>query len=151
MSVKNNIVLPSYRNINLSGIIRNKIERDISSQYIKNLDIKTPSLNSLCMYLSGGNQQKTVLAKWLATNSLILLCDEPTVGIDVKTKEEIYEILRETARQGKTVVLSSIDPDEILTMCDRCYIMYKGAMVDCLVGKDLNKEKLLLLASRGKL
>jgi len=149
MNVNDNILLPSYSKISSGGVINKAIENELTSKYIDLFSIKTPSKKFICENLSGGNQQKIVIAKWLAANSSILLCDEPTIGIDVGAKEEIYKILIQMVDLGKTVIISSIEPEEIMTICNRCYVMYKGNVVGCLTEDEINKKNLWFLANGG--
>jgi ABC-type sugar transport system ATPase subunit len=104
--------------------------RDESRQFIKDLEIKTPSELTQTVYLSGGNQQKVILAKWLMQNSKILLVDEPTQGIDVKAKSEIYKTLRDVVDQeGHGVIIASSELEELTNICDRIFVMFQGRIV----------------------
>ena len=95
-------------------------------EYKKALDIKTPTIKTLVGSLSGGNQQKVVMAKWLSQESDILIIDEPTQGIDVMVKQEIYKIVRRLAEHGKSVIVISSELDELLSVCDNIFVMYDG-------------------------
>jgi len=110
------------------GLQYNKIKEE-SNNYISRLEIKTPSEMTQTLYLSGGNQQKIILAKWLMQNSKILLVDEPTQGIDVKAKNEIYKILRAVTDQGHGVIIASSELEELTNICDRIFVMFQGAIV----------------------
>lgn len=126
----------------LFGLQYKKI-REESKKYISSLEIKTPSEMTQTLYLSGGNQQKIILAKWLMQNSKILLVDEPTQGIDVKAKNEIYRILRTVTDQGHGVIIVSSELEELTNICDRVFVMFQGCMV-VEFGKESFKESLIL-------
>ena len=96
------------------GFVKSREESKLVNQYIKKLKVKTPSLKQEAQFLSGGNQQKVILAKWLLTNSKLLICDEPTKGIDVGTKQEFYYILDDLARQGMAIMLISSELPEVI-------------------------------------
>lgn len=110
------------------GFIQKKKEDEAIAKGIEELNIKTPSPEQEVQYLSGGNQQKVILAKWLLTNSKILICDEPTKGIDVGTKQEFYNILDNLARQGVAIMLISSDITEIIGLSNRVYVMRNGTI-----------------------
>jgi ribose transport system ATP-binding protein len=112
---------------------------DISQQ----IDIKTPSINQLVINLSGGNQQKVVLAKWLFAGSEILIFDEPTVGVDVGAKDEIYRMMESLAREGKVIIMISSDNPELIAICDRVAVMRNQGLVSILEGKDITEENIL--------
>jgi ABC-type sugar transport system ATPase subunit len=106
---------------------RGKVNR-LADQYIQQLEIRTPSMYQLVKNLSGGNQQKIVLSKWLAANTRILLLDEPTRGVDVSAKAEIYSAINELTRQGVSIIMASSELPEILGMSDRVLVMAGGRM-----------------------
>ena len=111
----------------MNGIfIDKKKEREVTEKYIKELDTKTPSSDQLVVNLSGGNQQKVVIAKWLVRNSDILIFDEPTRGIDVGAKNEIYKLMNKLAAEGKSIIMISSEMTEILRMSDRIVVMCEG-------------------------
>lgn len=147
--------LPIRQNIsfaNLKGIKRNKIvniakDREVARKYINLLSVKTPSEEQQAGQLSGGNQQKVVLAKWLFTNSEILIFDEPTRGIDVGAKQEIYKLMTELVEQGKVVIMISSDMPELIGMSDRIIVMYHGKVVGSIAKDKFSQEKILSLAS----
>ncbi|MBN2323748.1 MAG: sugar ABC transporter ATP-binding protein [Spirochaetes bacterium] len=147
MSVKENISFSAYRNINTFGFIRGKEEERISNDFKKKLDIKTPDLNRKVKNLSGGNQQKVVLSKWLATQCEILIFDEPTRGIDVGAKQEIYELIKDLAEEGKGIVLISSELPELLGMCDRIIVMREGEITGSFMRGEATQDKILDLAS----
>src|SRR5208283_1640681 len=123
-SVLENINLSARRNNILAGVmLDDKWEKSNASAMIEKLAIKTPSLAQLIQNLSGGNQQKAILARWLSENIKILLLDEPTRGIDVGAKSEIYSLMYTLASQGIGIVMVSSDLPEILGVCDRIIVM----------------------------
>lgn len=136
LAVDKNITLTGIRHIIKHLILSLKKEKSDSHDMVKSLRIKTPNLDQQVRYLSGGNQQKVVVGKWLFAKSDILLFDEPTRGIDVGAKVEIYKLMNELVRQGKTVLMISSELPEILGMCDRIIVMREGEVV-----KELNREE----------
>jgi ABC-type sugar transport system ATPase subunit len=111
-----------------TGIIKKKKSRKIVTDYIGKLSIKTPSSGQIISNLSGGNQQKTIIARWLMNNPKILLMDEPTHGIDVAAKSEIYRIISDLAQSGVSIILLSSEMIEVLSLCDRIMIMHHGEL-----------------------
>ena len=116
---------------------------EIVEHYIKSLNVKTRGPGQLVRYLSGGNQQKIVVAKCLASDSRILLLDDPTFGVDVHAKNEIMKIIHDFAARGNAVLFVSSEFNEIVDFCDSIYIMKKGCVTEFLSGK-INEEELLL-------
>jgi ribose transport system ATP-binding protein len=108
--------------------------------------VKTPSNAQLVSNLSGGNQQKVVLAKWLFASSNILIIDEPTVGIDVGAKSEIYKLMDELALQGKIIIMISSDNPELVSICDRVGVMRNGRLVKILEGENIREDNILRYA-----
>ena len=131
LSVAHNMTLASLENYERAGFLLDLgAERKMADNYIKELDVQTPSQDQIIRYLSGGNQQKVVLAKWLLAQSKVLFLDEPTQGIDVGAKEEVHRLMLEfTRQQGGTVVLISSDLPEVLRMSDRVLVMREGRIV----------------------
>lgn len=125
-SVKRNISITNLKEIIKYGLVVNRRENAVAKEYIGKLSIKTPSANQECMNLSGGNQQKVVLAKWLFSNADILILDEPTRGIDVGAKHEIYLIINELVKMGKSIIMISSEMPEVLAMSDRILVMHNG-------------------------
>lgn len=129
----------------------NRKKRDgIIDRYIKAFSIKTPSPEQLVNNLSGGNQQKIVLSKWLATNPKVLILDEPTRGVDVGAKSEIYKIIDQLAQDGMSVILISSELQEIINMCDRIYIVSQGQVTGELQREEFDQEKIMYHATGGK-
>jgi len=119
MSVKENVNLASYKDISKFGFINLSKERKNAIEFVKKLRVVTPGINQKVMFLSGGNQQKVVVAKWLCKNSGIFIFDEPTVGIDVGAKREIYKLLEELLKAGNAVIIISSYLPEIMGIADR--------------------------------
>jgi inositol transport system ATP-binding protein len=147
LSVRDNIVMPSLRN-NLNALfLRHRALRKLCDSAVGTLRIKTPSLEQLVMFLSGGNQQKVLVSRWLATTPSILILDEPTRGIDVATKSEIYKIMSNLAQQGKAIILISSEMPEILAMSDRILVMHEGTKVGEIGRAEATQEKILHMAT----
>jgi ribose transport system ATP-binding protein len=128
MGVGENVSLASLQQTVVAGLLQPRRERELAGQFVERLAVKTPSLDQRVRNLSGGNQQKVVLAKWLATRPKVLLLDEPTRGIDVNAKKEIYTIINELARSGLGVVMVSSELPEILAIADRILVMAEGRL-----------------------
>ncbi len=124
--IKWNIPIVKLENIFRFGILNKKEEYTITKKYVEELEIKTPNLNQICLNLSGGNQQKVVLAKWLYSDANILILDEPTRGIDVGAKYEIYNIINELVKMGKSIIMISSEMSEVLGLSDRVIVMHNG-------------------------
>jgi len=147
LDVATNINLASYRNISKAGFINIVKEKKNALKYINALNIKTPSLKQKVKNLSGGNQQKVVFAKWLCGNSKIFIFDEPTVGVDVGAKFEIYKIIEEILNEGNSVIIVSSYLPEIIGMTDRVIVFYEGKNMGCLSKSEYDEEKLLNMVS----
>ena len=130
-----------------AGIIVNRLLRASGEKYRVLLRIATPNLGKKVKELSGGNQQKVVLARWLATNCDLLIFDEPTRGIDVGAKQEIYELITQLAAQGKGIILISSEMPELLGMSDRIIVMHEGRIMGELSKQEATQNKVLHLAS----
>jgi ribose transport system ATP-binding protein len=147
LSVNDNITLPTLTDFEKFGFLTLKREQRAVHDAIKQLNIKTPSEKQIVRYLSGGNQQKVVLAKWLMANSRILLLDEPTQGIDVGAKEEVHRLMIEFVReQGGSIVMVSSDLHEVLRMSDRILVMHEGRIVADLPGEHATRESVMQYA-----
>ncbi|HUT65604.1 MAG TPA: sugar ABC transporter ATP-binding protein [Spirochaetota bacterium] len=147
MTVKQNISFSALPNLNIFGVIRGREEERIANEFKGKLSIKTPDLDRKVKNLSGGNQQKVVLSKWLATQCKVLLFDEPTRGIDVGAKQEIYELIKELAEEGRGIVYISSELPELLGMCDRIIVMREGAITGSFKKGEATQDKILDLAS----
>jgi len=126
MSVGANLSLASLKRDSWAGWLNRRRERSISDEMIGRLRVKTPGREQVVRYLSGGNQQKVVLGKWLAMEPRVLLMDEPTRGIDVGAKQEIYELMEELALRGVAILFVSSEMEEVLRMSDRVLVMHEG-------------------------
>ena len=146
LSVKHNVNLAIYPRIGTMGVINAGKEKSISDHFIQALAIKTPTPNQLVRNLSGGNQQKVVVAKWLASKSKVFIMDEPTNGIDVGAKEEIYSLINSLAREGSAVLMISSYMTELMGICDRILVMRNGTIVACVERKDFQEERILAFA-----
>ncbi len=147
LDVATNINLASYRNISRAGFINLVKEKKNALKYVDALSIKTPSLKQKVINLSGGNQQKVVFAKWLCGNSRIFIFDEPTVGVDVGAKFEIYKIIEDILNKGNLVIIVSTYLPEIIGITDRTIVFYEGQSMGCLSKSEYDEEKLLNMAS----
>jgi len=146
-SVKENITLPIIRSLtNMLGGIEDGQEKRIATEYVTTLNINTPSIDQEVQYLSGGNQQKVVLAKLLATKAKVLILDGPTQGIDVGAKAEIHGLMHLLAREGTAIILISSELPELLAMCHRIIVLRDGRIVANIPRKEASKSKLLLYA-----
>ena len=149
MSIKNNMTLSNIETVSKFGYINTKKEGIRISRLRDNLRIKAPSLEQLVQNLSGGNQQKVVLAKWLATNCDILIFDEPTRGIDIGAKQEIYKLMRDLVQSGKSIIMISSEMTELLGMSDRIIVMHEGDIVGEINRCEATQEIILDMASRN--
>ena len=150
MVVRENISLANLRSLSRFSFVNRRREREISEQFVEDLMIKTPSVEQQVQNLSGGNQQKVVLAKWLFTNSKVMIFDEPTRGIDVGSKVEIYQLMNRLAEKGVAIVMISSELLEILGMSDRILVMHEGRIAGELSREDATQEKIMQLATGGK-
>lgn len=147
MPISKNITLPILKRISSMSIVNIKKEKFYVEKEIKELSIRTPSAEQIVGNLSGGNQQKVVLGKWLASDSKILILDEPTRGIDVGAKQEIYKLINTLAEQGIGIIVISSEMEEILGLTDRILILYEGKFMTKLEKEDYSQEKVLQYAS----
>lgn len=145
LSVKENISMVKMSDIIRAGVIRPSLEDKYGKEYVEKLRISTPSLKTETQYLSGGNQQKVVIAKWLMQQSDIIFMDEPTRGVDVGAKAEIYMLMNEIVSQGKSVIMISSELPEILGMSDRIMVMHEGRIVGELDREEASQEKIMSL------
>lgn len=152
MDVKTNMTLPTMRDYSSSGIFvnANKVG-DIAKEYVERLKIKTPSIHQKLKLLSGGNQQKVVIAKWLLRDCDILIFDEPTRGIDIGAKGEIYKLIDELAASGKSIIMISSELPEILRMSHRIIVMAEGEIAGQLSSEGVTQEKIMKYATKLKI
>lgn len=149
LSIKDNISLPNLDMVcNGSGVVNSKKEKVICNKAVSDLKIKLSSLDADAGTLSGGNQQKVVVGKWLARNSKVIMFDEPTRGIDVAAKVEIYNLMNELKREGIAVMFVSSELPEILGIADRIIVMCDGTITGELMNEEATQEKILKLATR---
>ncbi len=149
LSVQENLVIANITSYqNKSGLLNASRMAEDTKKSIKDLDIKTPSAKTLIKSLSGGNQQKVLFARWLLTTPEILILDEPTRGIDVGAKYEIYVIMRELAAQGKGVIMISSEMPELLGMTDRIVVMSEGRVAGVVDSKKTSQEEIMELATK---
>ena len=144
-NIQRNITLTNLAEVSSSGVIAEGSETQVAERYRKAMSIRTPSVLQEVGNLSGGNQQKVVLSKWLFAQPQVLILDEPTRGIDVGAKYEIYNIINDLSAEGKGVVMISSELPELLGMCDRIYVMNEGAFVGELDAGDASQERIMSL------
>lgn len=149
MSVTANISLASLDQITRLGFLDQKQERKQATDYVKQLDIRTPGIDQEAAYLSGGNQQKVVLAKWLSTRPEIILMSEPTRGIDVAAKAEVFRLIDELASQGKVVLLVSSELPEVINLSDRIYVMHEGRIAAEVDSRTTSQEEIGMYGTGG--
>ncbi|WP_258570962.1 multiple monosaccharide ABC transporter ATP-binding protein [Flavimaribacter sediminis] len=144
-TIRFNTTLANLRDVSAGGVLNKNEETRVAEKYRDALAIRTPSVFQKTVNLSGGNQQKVVLAKWLNTTPEVLILDEPTRGIDVGAKYEIYTIINTLAAEGKGVVMISSEMPELIGMCDRIYVMSEGSLVGELSAADATQERIMSL------
>jgi ABC-type sugar transport system ATPase subunit len=151
LSIKDNVVLANLSQLYSNGVVDHKKNRKIAEKYVDELSIKTTSVDKKVFNLSGGNQQKVVLAKWLLTKSRIFIFDEPTRGIDVGAKSEIYALMNELAKNGAGILMISSDLPELIGLADRIYVMKDGEISGEVNhnSPDFTQENILDLAIKG--
>jgi len=147
MSVRENVTAASSQHVGRSGFIRFREDRRLAEEAREQFKIRAASVEQSVRDLSGGNQQKVVLAKWLAVGPRVLILDEPTRGVDVGGKAEIYGLIRQMARQGMALIVISSELPEILGISDRVLVMRQGMLVGELSGSEANEEKVIALAT----
>jgi ribose transport system ATP-binding protein len=146
MTVRENITLPALWRYSTAALISRHREDSVASRYVQELRIKTPHLETRVRNLSGGNQQKVVLAKWLSLEPKVLIVDEPTRGIDVGAKAEVYRLLRDLAAHSVAIIVISSDMEEILGISDRIAVMHEGALAGILPRDSFSEEAVMMLA-----
>ena len=144
-SIKENICMISMEKIIQFGLINKELEERYADDYMEKLKIAAPDTNVEVQYLSGGNQQKVVIAKWLMEESDIIIMDEPTRGIDVGAKTEIYKLMCQLVKNGKSIIMISSEMPEILGMCDRIVVMHEGNQVGELKASEATQEAIMAL------
>jgi ABC-type sugar transport system ATPase subunit len=142
-TVRENICMVNMSAVIRAGVLRGDLEKKYGEEYVKKLNIATPSLDTEAQYLSGGNQQKIVVGKWLLQNSDVIFLDEPTRGIDVGAKAEIYLLINDLVRNGKVVIMISSELGEILGMSDRIMVMHEGRIAGELKASEATQESII--------
>jgi ABC-type sugar transport system ATPase subunit len=145
-SVEENVILSSLDKVSTAGILRKRNIFKRVRGFVEKLQIRTPTQKQLVTYLSGGNQQKVIIARWLSAECDVLLFDEPTRGIDVGTKLEVHNLMMDLARQGAAVLVVSSEIPELLKICDRLYVMHEGRISASFSGENLTSEMILTAA-----
>ncbi|MDB5562286.1 MAG: ATP-binding cassette protein, partial [Hyphomicrobiales bacterium] len=149
-SIKNNTTIANLKGVSNMGVLDDMAEMRVANDYRKMTNIRSSSVFQTTGNLSGGNQQKVVLSKWLFANPDILILDEPTRGIDVGAKYEIYTIINKLADEGKGILVISSEMPELLGICDRIYVMNEGRIVGELAGNEANQEKIMRAIVRAE-
>ena len=148
LSIEQNIALPVLKSISKFFTINRQKEKEIVTQHVNSLRIKTPSFAQLVQNLSGGNQQKVVVSKWLASDVRVLIFDEPTRGIDVGAKHEIYQLMDQLTTQGISIIMISSEMEELIGMSDRIMVLREGNVVGELTSRDqFTQERIMQLAA----
>ena len=150
LTIRSNTSVMNMNEISQRGFINSQKEKDVTADYIKQLQIATSGMEKEVAKLSGGNQQKVVFSKCLFANADMLLLDEPTRGVDVGAKSEIYQIIRDLAENGKSIIIFSSELPEIVNICDSVYLLFEGEM-KCKIenGPDIDSESILQTAACG--
>lgn len=151
MSVKNNISSANINKISDGIFINNAKEDNLAKKFVNMLNIKIAGINYNIKNLSGGNQQKCLIGRWLSLNPKVIIMDEPTRGIDINAKAEIHEHLRKFANDGVGVIVVSSELPEIIGLSDKVYVIYEGSLFGELIGSDITEENIMKLASGKKL
>ncbi|MBO7710197.1 MAG: sugar ABC transporter ATP-binding protein [Lachnospiraceae bacterium] len=147
ISIKNNINMPIYKRISTASVINSGIEKRTAEKFREEIQIKCPTINQLVKNLSGGNQQKVILGKWLAADSQLIIFDEPTRGIDVGAKFEIYKLINDLVQQGRAVLMISSEMEELIGMSDRIIVLAEGVMTGELEKDEFNADTIMTYAS----
>jgi ribose transport system ATP-binding protein len=146
MPVRVNVTLTDLSRISRAGLLNGGTEKTMSQNWVGELDMRIASLEQAALDLSGGNQQKLVIAKWLFRNAEVLMLDEPTRGIDVGAKAEIHHLLRRLAAAGKAILIVSSEIPELVSLCDRVLVLWRGRIAGEVRRDQLTQERILSLA-----
>lgn len=149
LGIKENSVISALGLLNPMGVVEREKEAKVVSEFVRDLEIATPTIEKLTKFLSGGTQQKVVIAKWLLTRSKVFIFDEPTRGIDIGSKSGIYYLMEELVERGAGIIMISSELPEILGMSDRIYVMAQGRIAGELDGKEADQKKILQMAFSG--
>jgi ribose transport system ATP-binding protein len=147
MNIRENISISSLARVSRNGVIDSAADRTTARSYIDMLRIKAPSSETPVSQLSGGNRQKVILARWLQTGSDLMIFNEPTAGVDVGAKYEIYSVINELVSNGKSVLLFSSELPELLGMSDRIAVLCRGRLTGILDARDTSQEEIMTLAT----
>lgn len=150
-SIRENISLLNFDKFSKNSFIDKNKEKNLSNSLVNSFKVKTQSSESKVSDLSGGNQQKVVFAKWYAINPEILILDEPTKGVDVGAKREIYDLIKDLTKKGVSIILISSDLPELLSLSNRIYVIYEGKMQGEISSDNASQEKVMTLATGGKI
>ena len=148
LNIRENTTISSLKKYQTGPFLNKKKMKDTTEEYIKSLRVKTPNQETKISSLSGGNQQKVILARWLLTDPTVLLLDEPTRGIDVGAKYEIYQLILDLAKKGKTVIMVSSEMPELLGVCDKILVMSGGRLSGEVDAKTTTQEEIMTLAAK---
>ncbi len=150
LSVRENLSLPNLPSLSSWGVIHRQKEARLTEETVETLSVKTSGPEQEVRTLSGGNQQKVVIGKWLATSPRVLILDEPTRGVDIGAKEEIYRLMDRLAREGLAILLISSDLPEVLGMSDRVLVMHEGRITGRFEKDEATQENVMRAASGGE-
>jgi ribose transport system ATP-binding protein len=149
-SVRENMVLPSLFSFEERGLINERKEKDYVGLLISRLTIKTESAETPVRNLSGGNQQKVVIAKWVGISPKVLILDEPTRGVDVGAKREIYQLMNELTEKGVAIIMISSELPEVIGMSDRILVVHEGRIAGEVAGHEATQERIMMYATGGQ-
>jgi ribose transport system ATP-binding protein len=147
LAVAKNLTLLILKSISKACFLRKPAEREVAQKCIHKFNIMTPKLDTEIQYLSGGNQQKVILAKWINSNPKLIIMDEPTRGIDVGAKAEIYQLMRNLVQEGTTIIMISSELPEIIGMSDRIMVMHEGRIMGEIASAEATEERIMMLAT----
>jgi ribose transport system ATP-binding protein len=150
MTVADNVNLASFEEVTTAFMVKRRAASARATELAERLDIRPRNVNAVARNLSGGNQQKVVLARWLATDSRLFVLDEPTIGVDVGARAEIYRLIEKLAADGAGVLVSSSDPAELLGLCDRVVVLLRGEIAADLPASELTLDRLIALTTGGE-
>ena len=149
LTVKENETIASLKKASRKGVIKRAAEKSLAEELVEKLNVKTASIDTQCGFLSGGNQQKVVLAKWLSSDAELYILNQPTSGVDVGARAEIYSIINRVAHEGAAVLLITQDIQELYNMSDRVITMYRGKMVNRWNIDDCTEEDIIVSMMGG--
>ena len=150
MAVRENVTMASLESVSKGNLIKSREESKVTNYYVEKLAIKTPGIEQKTENLSGGNQQKVVIAKWLATHPKILILDEPTRGIDVGAKKEIYMLMNTLVQEGVSVIMVSSELPEVIGMSDRIVVMNEGKIKGIVSREEATQEGIMSIILQGQ-